>query len=676
MSDLSGPWHAGERAAQRRAGVADQVKWAAQHIRAEIPPVASLLRGEEGFAHVVDERHVRLACPPLAGDALARSLGEGVVQLGMLAIEPQTRRRMRVNGKAELRDGGIDIYTEQVYANCPKYITVRSPSELTGTVPVAAGAVRSTRLSATDRRLIRDADTFFVATAHAKAGADASHRGGDPGFLEAPDSAHLTWPDYVGNGFMNTIGNLEVDPAAGLLIIDWDTGDVLQVAGKARTDWDANRAATIPGAQRVNDMTVEQVVRHRAALGRRWVLVDRSPMNPPARHDEGQPLSANGAQPGRGVSTLTSAGNGHARAPLDASATGAARPAASLAWAGFRRFTVTAVADETPTARSFALAPVDGADLDPHAPGQFVPVRIRRSEDSTPLIRNYSLSTWGHSGRLRITVKRCGQASAWLQDNITLGHVVEIGAPRGLFTLDPQTSSGALVLISAGIGVTPLHSMLAALSRAGSQRSITWIQVAHSIHECAHLTETRQYLSTLPGARAHVRVSRLNSGDDVGCDLAAQGRLTAQSLRDLRLDTTADAYVCGPNGFMNDVRSWLYALGFAHDAVHTESFTASLAASDTRADSRSVGRAAATTVTFARSGMTVPWGPDDGTLLELAEAHAVPVASSCRIGTCHTCLTTLIAGATSYAPTPMDPGPNGAVLLCCSRPMTAVSLDL
>lgn len=292
-------YHEGERAVQRRAGLAVDDSGSAG-VGAVIPPVAaeflgqqrmlvigaatdagtvwaSVLTGPPGFITTADDRTVVAARLPGAGDPLA-GLFDTERDVGLLAIEPATRRRMRVNGRAHAIDRRLMVRTEQVYANCPKYIQTRTPIEDT---PAAAGAARRTQELTTDQqRWIAAADTFFITTHAAGLGVDTSHRGGNPGFVTVAGPRRLSWPDYTGNSMYMTLGNLELDPRCGLLFLDWEHGHTLQLAGRARTDWDPRRAADTPGAQRIVDFEVEQAVQIDAASLLRWSFGKYSRFNP------------------------------------------------------------------------------------------------------------------------------------------------------------------------------------------------------------------------------------------------------------------------------------------------------------------------------------------------------------------------------------------------------------
>ncbi|MFE1081351.1 pyridoxamine 5'-phosphate oxidase family protein [Nocardiopsis alba] len=254
-------YHPGEIAVQRRAALSDQAAFSEGAFHEEIPAIAadflaaqrwlvlgaaddrgdvwcSLLTGPPGFLRPRDGRTLDIAALPRPDDPLADVLRARRARIGALAIEPGTRRRMRINGTtAPLKDEGTDglrLETTQVFANCPKYIQRRSPS------PSRAEAdttVEDDRLTDTQMDLVRRSDTFFIATTDGSGDADANHRGGSPGFLRAHSPTLLRWPDYVGNAMFTTLGNLWLDPRAGLLIPDWESGGLLRLTGTAHVLW-------------------------------------------------------------------------------------------------------------------------------------------------------------------------------------------------------------------------------------------------------------------------------------------------------------------------------------------------------------------------------------------------------------------------------------------------------
>jgi predicted pyridoxine 5'-phosphate oxidase superfamily flavin-nucleotide-binding protein len=243
---------------------------------------ASPLTGRPGFVTTLDERTVAAQRSPTPGDPLAEVF-DTEHNVGMLAIEPARRRRMRINGRARQIADRLVMHTEQVYANCPKYIQARDVDDEVSAGPTGT-VTESAVLSPDQRAWIAAADTFFVATHAPGLGADASHRGGHPGFVSVTDEGRLTWPDYPGNSMYMTLGNLELEPRAGLLFLDWDRGRSLQLTGRASVDWDPERAATVPGALRLVDFDVDRVVQIDGAVPPHWTEPEYSRLNPrPAR---------------------------------------------------------------------------------------------------------------------------------------------------------------------------------------------------------------------------------------------------------------------------------------------------------------------------------------------------------------------------------------------------------
>ena len=297
-------YHEGELEVQGRAGVREMAARIGRGIGSTVPPVArhflasqrfavlsaadegglvwaTPLTGRPGFVSAPGESLVRVDARPGAGDPLRDSLREGSA-VGLLVIDLARRMRMRVNGTlSEVTKSGFELETREVYSNCPKYIQARVPEagapapRVEGTAPI-----RSSGLTPGQQRLIAGADTFFVASVHPERGADASHRGGPPGFVRVHDEARISWPDYSGNTMFNTLGNLSVNPAAGLLFVDFERGATLQLTGRARINWDAARAAEFAGAERVVEFDVREAVETAGAVSLRWCFKEYSPFNP------------------------------------------------------------------------------------------------------------------------------------------------------------------------------------------------------------------------------------------------------------------------------------------------------------------------------------------------------------------------------------------------------------
>lgn len=273
-------YHEGELEVQRRAGVAANAERIGRSIHREIPELArrfaeerrfailgaadangrvwaTLLQGPPGFLSAPAADRLHVAARPRPGDPLAESLG-AATDVGMLLIEPASRRRMRLNGRARPDGiGALEIETREVYANCPKYIHPRA-------VALPAPALSSDRqrsddLTPSQTRWLSSTDTLFIATRQVTAGADVSHRGGDPGFVRVPGPGHVLIPDYAGNMMFNTLGNIAADGRAGLLVVDFATGRTLQLTGRSEISWASELVAGFPGAERVITLEVEAV---------------------------------------------------------------------------------------------------------------------------------------------------------------------------------------------------------------------------------------------------------------------------------------------------------------------------------------------------------------------------------------------------------------------------------
>ncbi|BCJ58037.1 pyridoxamine 5'-phosphate oxidase family protein [Micromonospora endophytica] len=296
--------HEGEQAVQRRAGEGHE-GWGSPMFSPEIPIGfhgfllaqrmvvlsardddgalwATVLAGPRRFVTPTSDRTIDIAALPAHGDPLRAALTTSR-EVGMLAIEPQTRRRIRVNGRAVREGDGLRLITDQVLGNCPKYITTREVVDSQPQPAEAEAKVRhSDELDGDQQELIRAADTFFIGSHGPGQGGDASHRGGMPGFVRVLGPRRLAWPDYFGNSFYMTLGNMVLDPRCGLLFVDWETGTTLQLTGRGRIDWDTDHAAAVPGALRLVEFDVERVVQVEHAHQLRWRLHDYSRHNPPS----------------------------------------------------------------------------------------------------------------------------------------------------------------------------------------------------------------------------------------------------------------------------------------------------------------------------------------------------------------------------------------------------------
>jgi ferredoxin-NADP reductase/MOSC domain-containing protein YiiM len=369
--------------------------------------------------------------------------------------------------------------------------------------------------------------------------------------------------------------------------------------------------------------------------------------------------------------------------PLNGNPGLAPNPVPPPAWLGFRAVRVSAVNQETKTVVSLFLASEDGKPLARALPGQFVVLRIRTEPDSQPLLRSYSLSDAPSADHYRVSVKAelHGAVSSYLKQEVRTGDLLDVSAPRGNFIL--HQDNDPVVLLSAGIGATPVLAMLHALASAGATRPIWWLFGARNREDHPFAAEARGLLNVLPSAKSYIKYSQPGSEDRLGSDFDAAGRLTIADIASLGIPGSAHFYLCGPPMFMDDLSSGLRTNGVPASRIHSEVFGSlpPITPGIKGGSSRMPHLPPATTdqgpkVAFARSGLTVSWASRYQSLLELAEACDVPARWACRTGVCHTCETGLISGSVSYQPEPIEPAADGNVLLCCSRPAEDVALDM
>jgi ferredoxin-NADP reductase/MOSC domain-containing protein YiiM len=353
------------------------------------------------------------------------------------------------------------------------------------------------------------------------------------------------------------------------------------------------------------------------------------------------------------------------------------------AWPGFRPLVVTGIDRETETVISVHLADPGGASVPAALPGQFLTLRLHPGPAQPPVLRSYSLSGPPGAPGYRISVKReeHGVASQFLHARVRAGDQLEVAAPRGTFTLRP--GPGPVLLISAGVGATPVLAMLHALAAAKSGRDIWWLHGSRSRAGEPFAAESRALLAALPSGHRHICYSSPGPDDALGRDYDTAGRLTAPVLAALDLPRDADVYLCGPAAFMAEVSAALASAGFQAARIRTEVFgagpalTPGIAPTPVRKPHRPPGQpGGGPLVTFARSNLNAPWDPGYASLLEFAEACDVPVRWSCRTGVCHTCETAAISGSVSYDPAPVDDPAGDSVLVCCSQPRDDLVLDL
>jgi hypothetical protein len=672
-SHESSPFHAGERAVQERLGVRDKLEsFGRRVIRDYMPeqhrafygllpflvigtvddegrPWASILAGPAGFISSPDPRSMRIAAKPLAGDPLQATLYEGA-EVGILGIQLETRRRNRLTGRvAAVTADGFEVAVRQSFGNCPQYIQTRAVTfEKRHGAKAAAPTFRRDRLDAPAKALIERADTLFIATAYADGsddparGADVSHRGGKAGFVRVEDDRTLVFPDYSGNLHFNTIGNIQLNPRAGLLFLDFDRGDVVYLTARAEVVWEGEAVRAFAGAERLLRFDVEQMIRVEASLPLHFAFGEYSPF-----------LDATGSW-SEALGTI----------------------AANRERDTFIAYEVFKVEAESETIRSFFLRRADGKALASYEAGQFLPIRLAIPGTAKPVLRTYTVSDSPNREYYRLSVKRGagGLVSNFLHDHAEPGFRLEAMAPRGKFVLD-ATAQRPVVLISAGVGITPMIAMTNHLINEGRRtRSFRRIYLIHGTMNGRTLAFGR-HLRTLARVHEsltlHIRFSQPSADDRLGESHDSVGRVDLALLKSVLPFDDYDFYLCGPVAFMQSLYDGLTSLGVREERIHYELFgPATVLKHDQQSARVTSGQIAAgpVRVRFAASQVEAEWSPEKGTLLDLAEAAGLAPDFGCRSGICGTCAIRITCGAVDYVETPVGPRGEGEVLICCATP--------
>jgi ferredoxin-NADP reductase/MOSC domain-containing protein YiiM len=370
-----------------------------------------------------------------------------------------------------------------------------------------------------------------------------------------------------------------------------------------------------------------------------------------------------------------------------AEATGNAGPAPDATplpgWPGFRPLRVSRINRESNSVKSVEFQPFDGRPLATPLPGQFVVLRLQPAAAGPTVLRNYSLSDLPSTDHYRVSVKQevNGVVSTYLHTQSKVGDIVDVAAPRGSFTLKP--GDNPVVLLSAGVGATPVLAMLHALAHENSPREVWWLFGARNRNDHPFAEESRSLVKRLARGKSHIWYSRPIPEDRQGSDFDSPGRIASDALRKLGVPLYGDFFLCGPSAFLKDMNSGLTALGVSGERVHEEIFGAASPITPGIAESSSVRPHppegppwSGPQVSFARSGLNVSWNSKFASLLEFAEACDVPVRWSCRTGVCHMCESGLISGNVSYEPEPLEAPAEGNLLICCSRPKGDIAMDL
>lgn len=676
------PFHLGEQKIQAKLGVRESMeRFGRMVIRDHMPeqhqrfyrqlpfiflghedpsgfPWASILFARPGFiksdtAQTLSFTQLPIKDDPLTETLNANKLNGKVTKLGILGIELPTRRRNRLAVHVtQLLENSIELRVDQSFGNCPQYIQSREYNQTDSFAPTETPRIELRSFDNVAQQIIESADTFFIASSYDSGnnnpsdGADVSHRGGKPGFVKVANNKQLIIPDYMGNNHFNTFGNIEQNGKAGLLFIDFKSGDILTLTGEAKVDWDSDEIDFFEGAQRLLRFNLSKGYLIKKAIPAGWSKPELSPnTNLTGTWDEAKKLKDIDAQRNQ--------------------------------WLSYR---VDQVVIESETIRSLYLVPENG-QLFKFKPGQFLTVRVKIGNEY--LIRTYTVSSADNDGVYRISIKRelthddnipDGVVSNHMHLNVKVGDIIEAKAPIGNFYFETSKQRPAL-LVAAGIGITPMLAMLRqALVDAIKTRYIrptTLVAIVRTESERAFHQELSQIAEQSSG---HINIywciTKPQNDRFIGTDFYLKGRPTKEFFQAVMDNKRTDAYLCGPSSFMQQTYDTLRTIGLSDSAIYAESFGPSSLERDSLKQEFKFARNASITVKDKRGEVSIEqqWSESDGTLLEFLESHGVQPEYGCRSGQCGSCKANLIDGKVSSTVPSVAPVEESEVLLCCSKP--------
>jgi ferredoxin-NADP reductase/predicted pyridoxine 5'-phosphate oxidase superfamily flavin-nucleotide-binding protein len=675
MSDnKKSQFHSAEIAIQEKLGIADMVaKYSEGFVRPAMPeqhrdffnklisiimgavdrdgyPWTLPLFGDPGFIQSPDEKTLSIQKLPDLVKILDLDFTVNK-KIGLLGIELHTRRRNRMNGIiSSIDDEQFSVSVEQSFGNCPQYIQKRQLdwSENRKAISEYNSLTLSSDLSEAAKTLISNADTFFIAsrtkqfTNDERCGIDASHRGGKPGFVKVEGST-LYFPDFSGNRFFNTLGNIKSDGRVGIYVPDFSTGNAVFLCGDAEIIWDEEIEHKFAGAERVISVNIRKSIYLENYLEKVGELVEMSP-------------------------SLDSTGTW---------STADEKTDRQL------QYQIIDKQKESEQISSFYLAPVDKTkNINQYTPGQFLPISVFDKTNNIMLRRTYTLSRAHKKDAYRISVKReeHGLVSRILHDELKIGDVIDAGVPNGQFTI--AKNNHTVVLLSGGVGITPMFAMLEGLvidnENQEDKKNVWFIHSTANAESMAFANELSSMSKRYSWLNVHIAYSRKRpiERDFPENVSVSKGRVNVALLKELLPFDQYDFYLCGSEGFMRSIYSDLINTGVSKSNIYYEFFGQG-SITDDKANKQDVTEK--TTVHLTKSDMTLEWTPSDGTLLELAEQNGVKAMFSCRVGNCGSCACKLSAGEVAYSSPPSYTPNKDEILLCSARPSantTVLKIDL
>ena len=619
---------------------------------------ASIICEPKGFIESPNNTSLNINSSLISGDPLKETLKFDSVQniqtpLGLLGIELPSRRRNRMAAHvSSYTENQIQLQVDQAFGNCPQYIQSR---ELTFLKKADRTAVTVEDFNSFDSKAteqIESADTFFIASHYnsqknrASDGADVSHRGGRPGFIKIVDDKNIIIPDYLGNNHFNTFGNISENGKAGLLFIDFESGDLLTLTGTAKINWDADAIKYFDGAQRLLEFKLSKGRRVKNGLPVRWGKAE---------------FSQN--------SLLT--GTWHESRQTEINETKRNH------WMDYE---VKAVVEEALDIRSLYLTPISG-NISSFLPGQFL--TLKSNIDGLEQLRTYTVSSAPDDPYYRISVKRevskkkdvaNGIFSNFIHDRLQVGDVLQAKAPNGRFSFESNGLSSVL-LMAAGIGITPMISIfrqaLIDAVKTRHLRPMTLFAVARNLKERAFYQEIGELIDSSGGQmNVYWCLTQPEPHAQLGIDYDFEGRPDSKIIERILTAKDNHVYVCGPSAFMQTSYDILRKLGIDDSKIYAEAFGPSALIRDDQIKQPEIAQQALISIEQGEAQTIVEqqWSSGDGSLLEFLESHGFSPSFACRSGKCGSCKVKIKKGKISHFVVPDITLEDGEILLCSSKP--------
>lgn len=685
-------FHEGEIAIQTRLGISDRMeKFGRKMIRSFMPEQhqtfyqqlpylfagyqnkqgevwASVLTGDKGFISPQNEFQLAVSAQKINGDPIYDAIQQDPnLRIGLLGIDLSNRRRNRMSAQlSSVNSNSLMLNVLQAFGNCPQYIQTRTLQKITP--PSGKQQVqRITTFNEAITKLIENADSMFVASSSQNAinktavgaehGADMSYRGGQPGFIRVDNNNTLTIPDFSGNNHFNTLGNIEVNPNVGLLFLDFENGDIISLTGTAKILWDSDEYKLFKGAQRLWQFQMQRGVVLPKALPYRWTLEQTSP------------------------NSLMTDTWLESRQRVESAKT--------IAKSDWLTAKVSQISDESASIRSFYLDWPTTQAPDFKA-GQFVTIKV--TIDNQTYIRNYTISSAPDDKNFRISVKReksrdglspDGKVSSYLHTQIKVGDEISVRLPQGQFTIDPSETR-TVVMLSAGVGITPMVSMLKDVFNHGIKhrhcRPVIMLNSVRNGSEQAFAEELQTIQENSQGSIAVLwNFTRPSEQDENQKKFHLNTRLNKALLQRLLPIDHYQFYLCGPAEFIQDTYNLLLSLGVRDEDIEAEAFgPAGLKRQKPKLSKQQQQNQVAPNaiIEFASSKVEQSWDNTHDDLLSFAEAHGLEPVYGCRTGQCGACAVKIKAGKVMHSDSATATIGKDEALLCCAKPKRSVNGEI